>query len=48
MLSSNVENSKEVFVAAVMAVKVYIWKKSQISRALCSLSSDGEICEIFV
>jgi hypothetical protein len=47
MLRSNVKISKEVSVAAVMAETVDIWNKSQIPRALCSMSSDGEICEIF-
>ena len=37
-----------VFVASVMAETVDIWNKSQPTRALHSLSSDGEICYIFV
>jgi len=37
-----------LFVAAVMAETIEIWNKSQTIRALRFLSSDGEICAIFV
>jgi hypothetical protein len=37
-----------LFVAAVMAETVDIWNKSQPTRAFRSLSSDGEICDMFV
>jgi hypothetical protein len=37
-----------LFFAPVLAETVDIWNKSQPTRALRSLSSDGEICDIFV
>jgi hypothetical protein len=36
-----------IFVAAVIAETVDIWNKSQPTRALRSLSSESEICDLF-